>query len=102
MHKRLFLFLQNPTTFLLPKVLLCCQLPSYKLNQRNMKFLNQIEAQNIDVELINDYKYTIEQLMELAGEHKTFYLFLLSFYFFKYIFLNFLFKLFNISFKFWI
>lgn len=32
-----------------------------------MKFLNQNEAQNIDIELFNDYKYTIEQLMELAG-----------------------------------
>jgi NAD(P)H-hydrate epimerase len=32
-----------------------------------MKFLNQQEAQNIDIELFNDYKFTIEQLMELAG-----------------------------------
>merc|ERR1712168_191556 len=32
-----------------------------------MKFLNQSEAQNIDIELFNDYKFTIEQLMELAG-----------------------------------
>ena len=32
-----------------------------------MKFLNQTEAQNIDIELFNDYKYSIEQLMELAG-----------------------------------
>jgi len=33
----------------------------------NMKFLNQVEAQNIDIELFNEYKFTIEQLMELAG-----------------------------------
>lgn len=32
-----------------------------------MKFLNQVEAQNIDIELFNDYKFTVEQLMELAG-----------------------------------
>ena len=32
-----------------------------------MKFLNQVEAQNIDIELFNEYKFTIEQLMELAG-----------------------------------
>lgn len=34
---------------------------------KKMKFLNQTEAQNIDIELFNDYKYSIEQLMELAG-----------------------------------
>lgn len=33
-----------------------------------MKYLNQREAQNIDIELFNDYKFTIEQLMELAGQ----------------------------------
>jgi len=32
-----------------------------------MKFLNQVEAQNIDIELFNEYKFSIEQLMELAG-----------------------------------
>lgn len=37
-------------------------------SKASMKFLNQIEAQNIDIELFNDYKYTIEQLMELAGK----------------------------------
>ena len=34
---------------------------------KKMKFLNQTEAQNIDIELFNDYKYSIDQLMELAG-----------------------------------
>ena len=34
---------------------------------QNMKFLNQVEAQNIDIELFNEYKFSIEQLMELAG-----------------------------------
>ena len=34
----------------------------------NMKFLNQVEAQNIDIELFNEYKFSIEQLMELAGK----------------------------------
>lgn len=37
------------------------------LSGSKMKFLNQSEAQNIDIELFNDYKYTIDQLMELAG-----------------------------------
>lgn len=32
-----------------------------------MKFLNQEEAINIDVELFNQYKYSLDQLMELAG-----------------------------------
>lgn len=32
-----------------------------------MKYLNQAEATNIDVELFTTYKYSIDQLMELAG-----------------------------------
>ena len=32
-----------------------------------LKFLNQVEAQNIDQELFNDYKFSVDQLMELAG-----------------------------------
>jgi len=35
--------------------------------KRKMKFLNQVEAENIDIELFNEYKFSIEQLMELAG-----------------------------------
>lgn len=32
-----------------------------------MKYLNQVEATNIDVELFTTYKYSVDQLMELAG-----------------------------------
>lgn len=32
-----------------------------------MKYLNQDEANNIDVELFTMYKFTVDQLMELAG-----------------------------------
>ncbi|XP_050310517.1 NAD(P)H-hydrate epimerase-like [Anthonomus grandis grandis] len=32
-----------------------------------VKFLGQKEAINIDVELFNEYKYSVDQLMELAG-----------------------------------
>lgn len=32
-----------------------------------VKFLCQEEAINIDVELFNEYKYSVDQLMELAG-----------------------------------
>lgn len=32
-----------------------------------MKFLNQTDAIQIDVDLFNDYKYSVDQLMELAG-----------------------------------
>lgn len=32
-----------------------------------IKYLNQEEATNIDVELFNDYKFSVDQLMELAG-----------------------------------
>ncbi|XP_037029211.1 NAD(P)H-hydrate epimerase isoform X2 [Bradysia coprophila] len=33
-----------------------------------MKYLNQTEATNIDIELFNDYKFSVDQLMELAGQ----------------------------------
>lgn len=40
----------------------------YSMQKRNvMKFLNQQEAINIDIELFNEYKYSVDQLMELAG-----------------------------------
>uniref|UniRef100_A0A1B0AQF8 NAD(P)H-hydrate epimerase n=1 Tax=Glossina palpalis gambiensis TaxID=67801 RepID=A0A1B0AQF8_9MUSC len=32
-----------------------------------MKYLNQMEATNVDVELFNVYKFSVDQLMELAG-----------------------------------
>lgn len=32
-----------------------------------VKYLNQQEATNIDLELFNEYKYSVDQLMELAG-----------------------------------
>lgn len=32
-----------------------------------MKFLNQTEAINVDQELFNEYKFSVDQLMELAG-----------------------------------
>lgn len=32
-----------------------------------VRYLNQEEATNIDIELFNDYKYSVDQLMELAG-----------------------------------
>lgn len=36
-------------------------------NNAKMKFLNQAEATNIDFELFNEYKFSVDQLMELAG-----------------------------------
>lgn len=32
-----------------------------------MKYLNQQEAIDVDVELFNEYKFSVDQLMELAG-----------------------------------
>jgi NAD(P)H-hydrate epimerase len=32
-----------------------------------MKFLTQDEAINVDQELFNDYRFSVDQLMELAG-----------------------------------
>ena len=33
----------------------------------NIRLLNQIEATNIDLELFNEYQFSVDQLMELAG-----------------------------------
>lgn len=33
----------------------------------SIKLLNQEEATNIDLELFNEYKFSVDQLMELAG-----------------------------------
>lgn len=33
----------------------------------SIKHLNQEEAANIDLELFNEYKFSVDQLMELAG-----------------------------------
>lgn len=32
-----------------------------------IRYLNQEEATNIDLELFNEYKFSVDQLMELAG-----------------------------------
>lgn len=32
-----------------------------------IKYINQEEATNIDLELFNEYKFSVSQLMELAG-----------------------------------
>ncbi|XP_067640533.1 NAD(P)H-hydrate epimerase isoform X1 [Eurosta solidaginis] len=34
---------------------------------KTMKYLTQTEAINVDVELFNEYKFSVDQLMELAG-----------------------------------
>ena len=34
----------------------------------NVTYLGQEQAQNIDIELFDEYKFSIDQLMELAGE----------------------------------
>ena len=31
------------------------------------RYLNQVEASNLDQELFNEYKFSVDQLMELAG-----------------------------------
>lgn len=38
---------------------------SYMTKQIN--YLNQEQAINVDLELFNDYKFSVDQLMELAG-----------------------------------
>lgn len=42
-------------------------IPLGKIHIRGMKYLGQEEAQNIDLELFNDYAFSVDQLMELAG-----------------------------------
>ena len=41
--------------------------PFGTLQTRSMKYLGQEEAQNIDQELFNEYAFSVDQLMELAG-----------------------------------
>ncbi|XP_049280616.1 NAD(P)H-hydrate epimerase isoform X2 [Anopheles funestus] len=41
--------------------------PFSKVQYREMKYLNQQEAINVDEELFNEYKFSVDQLMELAG-----------------------------------
>ena len=33
----------------------------------NVTYLGQEQAQNIDIQLFDEYKFSIDQLMELAG-----------------------------------
>ena len=48
--------------------LLCLNI-TYQFNTRNMtKFLKQIEAMNVDKDLFEKYKFSVTQLMELAGQ----------------------------------
>ena len=37
------------------------------VNSSNISYLNQEQAQNVDVELFNEYSFSVDQLMELAG-----------------------------------
>ncbi|XP_035891163.1 NAD(P)H-hydrate epimerase-like isoform X2 [Anopheles stephensi] len=41
--------------------------PLTKVQCRNMRYLNQQEAISVDEELFNEYKFSVDQLMELAG-----------------------------------
>ena len=34
---------------------------------KQINYLNQEQAINVDLELFNDYKFSVDQLMELAG-----------------------------------
>lgn len=36
-------------------------------NMSTVRHLNQEEATNVDLELFNDYQFSVDQLMELAG-----------------------------------
>lgn len=86
------------SSILLNLLILCClQINNFTLSLTNnnhttlssvaatMKYLNQTEATNIDIELFNDYKFSVDQLMELAGESRflvnlTKHYFLIFFY----------------------
>ncbi|XP_001603812.2 NAD(P)H-hydrate epimerase [Nasonia vitripennis] len=65
--------------FVLPKLLkassfnqlhyFCTSSLKRNLNKRNMvKYLNQTEAINVDKDLFEKYKFSVDQLMELAGQ----------------------------------
>lgn len=40
---------------------------SKSIDNNMLKYLNQSEAINVDLELFNEYKFSVDQLMELAG-----------------------------------
>jgi len=42
-----------------------CSVPQQDFSK--MRYLGQEEAQNIDIELFNDYQFSLDQLMEVAG-----------------------------------
>lgn len=51
------------------KFLLCSprSICARSITNQNMKYLTQREATDIDVKLFNEYKFSVDQLMELAG-----------------------------------
>ncbi|XP_068630484.1 NAD(P)H-hydrate epimerase [Battus philenor] len=57
------------SVLLLPLVNICrSSVPSNKLlNNCNMHYLSQKDAAALDQDLFNDYKFSVDQLMELAG-----------------------------------
>ncbi|KAM4013319.1 NAD(P)H-hydrate epimerase [Anomaloglossus baeobatrachus] len=45
----------------------CRQYRATAVMERGLKYLSQAEAQAVDEELFNEYKFSVDQLMELAG-----------------------------------
>jgi hypothetical protein len=62
------MFMNNLLVKTLKNSLNCKRTPNYSVSAvRNMKYLSQHEAINVDQELFNEYKFSVWQLMELAG-----------------------------------
>ena len=46
---------------------LISRLFSLRMAKNNISYLSQQQSKDIDQELFNDYKFSVDQLMELAG-----------------------------------
>ena len=55
------------TYLLRPKFSLQLSVPRFYATMSSVKLLNQDEAAKIDQELFNEYGFSVDQLMELAG-----------------------------------
>ncbi|XP_068238208.1 NAD(P)H-hydrate epimerase [Palaemon carinicauda] len=60
-------FLSKSSVKLTPRPLVFEAAQGLFKNMSTIRYLNQEEATNVDLELFNDYQFSVDQLMELAG-----------------------------------
>ena len=62
----IFVFLDVSMRFLISRLFSFLQI-SIMTTRTKVSYLTQQQAKDIDEELFNDYKFSVDQLMELAG-----------------------------------